>query len=226
MRGRIKDMTRYFVRPQLTREVFDELRKGVSLSIVGEPQTGKSSLLWYIAQTGPQRLSRAGSDFVGFSLELIHSEDEFFEELCSQLGVPPSRGMKLVRALRGRKVVLCLDEGEGLLGQGFTLNVRRELRGLADEASAPLTLVIASRSPLGRLFPDSPELTSPLAGLCTQLNVQPFTLDEARALAQHYLIGTNITLPDTEIAAAWQRSQGHPAQLQQALKEVFDRHSQ
>ena len=222
-RGRIEDPALYLARRPLTDEIFGELRKGVSLSVVGESQAGKSSLLWHITQTGPQALARLAEDFVYLSMELIHSEEDFFECLCEELGIVSCRGFRLGRALRDRKVVLCLDEFEKMSWQGFTQDVRSQLRGLADGSAAPLTLVLASRSPLNRLFPDSPEMTSPLAGLCTQISLPPFTLKEAETLAALRLAGSGLSLPQAEIQRAWEASGGHAARLQQALKEAFDR---
>jgi hypothetical protein len=221
-RGRIEDPERYFVRQPLTREVLDELRKRQSVSIVGDSQTGKSSLLWYITRMGPELLNRPTSDFAYFSMELVRSEDEFFEYLCDELGVPHCRGYKLEKALRGRQVILCLDEIEKMTWQGFSHDIRSELRGLADGASAPLTLVIASRSPLGQVFPDSPGMTSPLAGLCNQLSVPPFTPPEALALAHFRLNGTGASLPDSLVETSCRQANGHPAALQKALHDLYE----
>ncbi|MCI0397800.1 MAG: ATP-binding protein [Chloroflexi bacterium] len=220
--GRVEDPAYYLVRRPLTDEIMGELVKGVSLSIVGESQTGKSSLLWHIKTAGPAALNRPPADFVYISLELVHSEDDFFEHICYELGVPTGRGYRLARSLKGRQVVFCLDEVEKMTWYGFSLEVRSELRGLADGSNAPLTLVIASRSPLGRLFPDSPELTSPLAGLCSQIQLANFTLAEAKALVEWQLRGSGLVFPPAEVEQAWQRSGGHPARLQQALKESFN----
>jgi hypothetical protein len=219
--GKLQDSASYLVRPTLTNQLFDELRKGVSLSIVGESQTGKSSLLWHITQTGPAVLQRPPADFVYLSLELIHSDDDLFDCISGELGIAPARGFRLARALHGRHVILCLDEIEKMTWDGFSLNVRTELRGLADGPDAPFSLIIASRSPLGQLFPDSPLMTSPLAGLCIPVAMPPFTLAESHALARQYLQGTGLSLPAAAVERAWQQSHGHPARLQQALKVSF-----
>lgn len=220
-RGRIDDPARYFLRQPLLREVLDELRKGQSVSLVGDSQTGKSSLLWYITQKGPELLGRPKSDFAYLGLELLRSEDDFFECLCDELGIPVSRGYKLEKNLRGRRLVLCLDEIEKMAWNSFTLDIRSEVRGLADGANAPFTLLVASRQPLARVFPDSPGMTSPLAGLCNQLSVPPFTPQEAVALAQFRLSGCGLSLPEADVIAACQRVNGHPGELQKALQTLF-----
>lgn len=220
--GRIQTSDYYLVRQPITNHVIQELNKRVSVSLVGESQTGKSSLLWYISQNGREILADYGQ-IIYLSLELINSDDDLFEYICGELGIASQRGFRLARALRGRRVLLCLDEIEKMTWDGFTLNVRTELRGLADGASAPLTLLIASRSSLGQIFPDSPEMTSPLAGLCTQINMPNFTIRETQALADQYLGGMGLSIPESELENAWQQSFGHPRRLQLALKDIFQR---
>ena len=223
-RGRIEDPAHYFARQPITREVLDELRKRQSVSIVGETQSGKSSLLWYLTQMGPQLLNLPAHDFAYFDLQLVHTEKDFFAYLCEKLGVVTSRGFRLVQALRGRHIFLCLDEIEKMSWKGFSPDIRSELRGLAEGSSAPLTLVIASRSPLSRIFPDSPEMTSPLAGLCNQLTFQPFTHKEASELVRFRLNGTGHSLPDDVVEAAWRESGGQAMALQKALHDAFEAH--
>ncbi len=219
--GKIQNPTNYIIRQPLTNAIMHELQKGVSLSITGPSQTGKSSLLWYISQFGHQHMDLSPEDFIYLSLELIHSDDDLFDYICMELDIPSARGFRLARQLRGRKIILCLDEIEKMTWDGFSLNVRTELRGLADGATAPFTLVIASRSSLGQLFPDSPKMTSPLAGLCMQINMPFFTLEETQLLVNHYLQQHNVFLPPEEIEKAWQVTQGHPRHLQLALKDIF-----
>jgi len=219
--GRIEDSTAYLVRQPLTSALVHELQKRVSLSIVGSSQTGKSSLLWHITQQGPHLLDLPPDNFIYLNMELIHSEADFFEYICAELDIEVSRGFRLARKLKGRHIILCLDEIEKMAWEGFSLNVRTELRGLADGTNAPMTLVIASRSPLGQLFPDSPEMTSPLAGLCMQVNMPLFSLAEAQALAVQYCDGLTVQLPATAVEKAWQESAGHPRQLQLALSQLF-----
>jgi hypothetical protein len=155
-------------------------------------------------------------------MELIHSEGDFFDYICSKLGVQTARGFRLARQLKGRKIILCLDEIEKMTWEDFSLNVRTELRGLADGANAPFTLVIASRSPLNQLFPDSPEMTSPLAGLCMQIDMPFFTQAEAHALVAYYLKEKGVTLPPDSVEKAWHKTEGHPRNLQLALKQAFN----
>jgi hypothetical protein len=223
--GRITDPDRFFDREELLRQIFEELGKGGNISLVGESQIGKSSLLTMVHALGPERLSMPPEAFVYLSMEWVDDEDDFYQGLCDRLGIESCRGYKLTRALRGRRYVLCLDEIEkmGWDHFGFTVRVRSQLRGLADGPAAPLKLVIASRSPLARLFPDSPELDSPLAGICHQLDVGPFPPDVARALLAQRLRGAGLTFTEDQINTLLAKSGGHPAKLQRAAADLYRR---
>ncbi|MBN1936356.1 MAG: CHAT domain-containing protein [Anaerolineae bacterium] len=218
--GRITDPAHFFGHEDLLRQVFEELSKGVNVSLVGESQTGKSSILSMVCALGPERLNLPPERFAYLSLAVVDNEDEFYEALCDLLHVESCRGFKLTRALRGRRHILCLDEFEKMNWDGFTIKVRSQLRGLADGADAPLKLVIASRQPLARLFPDSPEQGSPLAGICRTLDVRPFSA-AARTFLLNHLQGTSVTFTEDEIANLIAQTGGNPAKLQQAAAELY-----
>ena len=223
--GRITDPSRFFDREELLRQIFEELGKGVNLSLVGEAQIGKSSLLSMICLWGPERLKRQPEEFAYLSLEWVENEDDFYAALCDALKLENCRGYQLTRALRGKHYILCLDEIEKMAWDGFTRNLRSQLRGLADGADAPLTLVIASRSPLARLFPDSPELDSPLAGICHLLDVGPFPPDLARVFLVHRLRGTGVTFSESEITELLADSSGRPTRLQRLAADLYHHHA-
>jgi hypothetical protein len=224
-RGRLERPDIYLPRQPFTDNLWQELQKGTSLSLVGASQTGKSSMLWQLIHEGPSRLHRPAEDFVYLDMQTLHNDDDFFACLCEALGLPTVvQGYGLARALRGRHILLALDEIEQMTWQGFTYTVRSQLRGLADGASTPLTLVIASRSPLGELFPDTPTESSPLAGLCLTYRLPLFTEAEAQALVGRYLAGTGWGLPEALVAGAWAECGGHPGELQKLLHALFAQH--
>lgn len=219
--GKIMAAEQYVAREPFTRQLLHELRKGNNVSLVGASQTGKSSLLWQVAQQGPAWLDRAAADFVYLDLQLVQGETDFFDLLCEELVLPALPPARLARQLRGRQIVLCLDEAERMNQANFSRVLREQLRGLADGPGQPFVLLIASRTPLSHLFPDSQDLSSPLFNICQQMDMPLFRMEEALALARQYLRGTGCALPEAEVRQAWQASGGHPARLQQALKASF-----
>jgi hypothetical protein len=223
-RGRISDPSRFFDRDDLLRDIFVELRKGSSLSLVGESQIGKSSLLAMVKHQGPTALAGTGKRFILIDMQTIRDEAEFFEALCAELGLGQTlRGLRLIRALQHQQVVVCLDEIEKMIHpQAFSWEQRAELRGLAEGQEAPLSLVIASRSPLTELFPDNPRETSPLAGLCgPPLRVPPFSEAISMAFLRSRLLGNAVQFTEGQIAGLHQRSQGHPGRLQSEAEELY-----
>lgn len=222
--GCITDSSRFFNREELIRQIFEELGKGVSISLIGESQIGKSSILYRIYSQGRERMQATVEpkpEFIYLSLQWVAHEDDFYKALCDRLKIPFCRDYDLTRVLVGRRYVLCLDEIEKMAWDGFTKQVRSHLRGLADGADAPLTLVLASRSPLAHLFPDSSELDSPLAGLCVQLYVKPFTEAVVRDFLVERSQGTGVRFSEQEMAELFVQSEGHPARLQRAAAELY-----
>lgn len=222
IQGRITDPAQFFDREELLRQIFEELVKGNNLSLVGASQIGKSSLLTRLCALGPARLNLPAAAFAYLSLEWVDDENEFYEALSESLGLPEAlRGYKLTRALRGQRRILCLDEIEKMAWDGFTARVRSQLRGLADGPDAPLRLVIASRSPLARLFPDTPELDSPLAGICQTIAVNGFAPETACAWINARLRGAGVTFAQVEVERLIAETGGHPARLQQAAAALY-----
>ncbi len=220
-RGRITNPDRFFDREEILRQVFEGLSQGASQSLIGESQVGKSSLLSMIYLKGRDRFP--DYKFVFIDMQCIQNEAEFFRALCHELGLKtPCRGFELHRKLRGKRYVVCLDEVERMVDpDDFSGKERTELRGLSEGMQAPITLVSASRSPLSVLFPDSPETTSPLAGIFQQLTVLPFSPDITRAFLRHRLQKTNKNFTPAQIDALVEKSGGHPARLQQYAADLY-----
>lgn len=219
--GRITDSSRFFGRTELLRIVFEELKKGTNLSLIGETQMGNSSLLYQVYQTGAQKLPQ--KHFIYLDMQIVHDEGNFFKALCSEIGIPESRGFELHRALRGKQYVLCLDNIERMTNKLFSGDERTELRGLAESTDAPLTLLIASHSPLAELFPDPPLQASPLAGICQTIEMPPFSQQEVRAFIEARLRTTGKQFTEIEIETVWQKSQGHPARVREEAKALFEK---
>lgn len=220
--GKITDPKRFFGREELLRQLFEELDKGCNRSLVGDAQVGKSSILEMVCQLGPERLQLPSEAFIYLDMRNVYNEQEFFEYLCDELRIEACRGYKLKRALRGKQYILCLDEIDNMASEErFTGQERTELCGLADGADVPFTLVTASQKSLKDLFPDSPLRTSPLAGICQQIDVGPFSADEARRFLNHRLEGTGVSFSESQIQELIAESRGYPGSLQQLAAHLY-----
>lgn len=225
--GPINNSEHFFGREELLRQLFEELGRGSNRSLVGEAQVGKSSILRMVCQLGSERLQLPQEAFIYLDMRNVYDEKDFFEALCDELGIESCRGYKLERKLRGKRYILCLDEIDNMARkENFTGQERTELCGLADGADKPFTLLIASQKPLKDLFPDSPLRTSPLAGICQQIDVEPFSSDEARRFLKHRLAGTNVSFSESQIAQLLAESGGYPGRLQQAAADLYRRLTQ
>ncbi|RMG78642.1 MAG: hypothetical protein D6712_21020 [Chloroflexi bacterium] len=222
-RGCITDPSRFFDREEILRQVFEALHRGASVSLVGESQIGKSSLLAMICAYGPAKLQLLPTAFTLLNMQWIRDEADLFVALCQEWGIdPPCRGYALRRKLKDTHHILCLDEVERMIhADDFSGRERTELRGLADGAIAPLTLVTASRLPLSQLFPDSPEQTSPLAGICQTIQVEPFSPAIAQSFIAHRLRDSPIQFTSAQIHQLTTQSQGHPARLQESAADLY-----
>ncbi len=216
--GRISNPDRVFDREREINRALDLLRAGSSVALIGPAGVGKSSLLTKLMALTPERLGRDW-EIAYLNLQSVQDEEDFYEALCSELEIATCSGYALARALRGRCVLLCLDEIEAMTWEGFSHGPRAQLRGLAEGADAPLKLVLAARTPLDRLFPDSQGLTSPLANICLQVDVGPWKDHIAGDFLRARLVETGIALADGTVAQLLAASRGHPGRL---MRAAFD----
>jgi predicted AAA+ superfamily ATPase len=225
--GKITNAALFFKRENLLREIFEELKKGTNLLLLGDTQMGKSSLLHYVKDQGAEALQLPKERLVYLDMQKLHGEPDFFKALCCEMGITETlRGFDLNRTLRGQQWIVCLDEIERLANEKlFSRDVRSELRGLANGQDEPLTLLIASRSPLDKVFSDSTGLDSPFANIFQTKEIKPFSPQEVSDFIHSRLQPTKIRFTDEEIQTIWETTQGHPAQVQQQAKELFDKKS-
>ena len=217
--GRITDPTRIFDRQREVQQAFDYLRSGSSVAFIGDSGVGKSSLLTLLKDRAEAELGRTP---ILLDMQTLHSEDDYYQALCEEVGIATVKGgRQLERALRGRRLLLLLDEIEKMTWDGFSHNLRAELRGLAEGEHAPFKLALVARSPLDRLFPDSELNTSPLAGICQQINVEPWDNATVREFIQQRLRGTPVHFSDGEIELLVRSSNGLPLRLMQAAFNLY-----
>jgi energy-coupling factor transporter ATP-binding protein EcfA2 len=220
--GRITDPSRVFDRERELRHSVEFVQAGSSVALIGPTAVGKSSLLTKLLTTLPERLGDPW-ETAYLDMQPIFNEDEFFTALCDVLGVDTCRGYPLHRALRGRRILLALDEVDKMAWEGFSRGLRAELRGLAGDATAPLRLLMTARVPLDQLFRDSAGATSPMHNICVQVNVERWDEDTAYAFLRHRLRGTGVTFTEEEMKGLIEKSHGHPRRLALTAYRLFAR---
>lgn len=226
--GRIENPQQLFNREPEIRKIFEILNSNSSVALIGAEGIGKSSLLWAICQAAETQLYTPRQPVFLDLNNGIHNEDEFYSALCDKIGIPESKGYQLTRNLRlhSHQVLLAIDNIGKLTWQGFTRNIRDQLRGLAEGDDAPLRLILAATEPLNSLFNDSQDggKTSPLAGICQEETIKPWDETIARNFINSRLATTSVQFTEDEINQLLQESGGHPRRLMQLCYKLFARY--
>jgi S1-C subfamily serine protease len=218
-KGRINDPNQFFNRERLVREIRSELQKRVSVSLVGDSQMGKSSLLYYLYATREQWLPGVAVEYI--DLQRILDECDFCEEVLKRLGETGDTLRDLKRVLETRQVILLLDEVERMAEPDFSPRLHDLLRSLGQEPS--FAMCLATQRSLEAVFPaHTPGGVSPFHNIFTRKTIGPFSPDEARRLVRDRLRGTGVDFDDREIERLLNESRCHPAALQRLAKELFE----
>ena len=113
---------------------------------------------------------------------------------------------------------------------GFTNQVRGQLRGLADGTDAPLRLVVAAYTSLDTLFPDSQDknMTSPFKGICIEENLKQWDEKICREFIASRLqadwltpVPQPVSFTESEIAGLIAESGGYPQKLVQLCYTTY-----
>ncbi|MEI6430145.1 MAG: AAA family ATPase, partial [Pseudanabaena sp. ELA607] len=220
LNGRIEDSEQFFNREKELREIFDILNAGSGVELLGDRQIGKSSILQQIKHRADSQLA-VKRKTIYLNLHKVHTEMEFYESFCEELGIANCTGIDLNRAMRSKRVLLLLDETENLQGNGFTREIRDRLRAFAEDGS--LRLVVAACTPLERLFPDSHQngMTSPFQGICLRVELKPWDQATVQKFVAVRLENTGICFSEEEMEKLWQDSQGYPQKLMKACFDLY-----
>ncbi|MCP5100443.1 MAG: trypsin-like peptidase domain-containing protein, partial [Chloroflexi bacterium] len=216
--GRINDPTHFFGRSALLTKIKSSLTKRSNISLVGTPQIGKSSLLYYLYQTQSDWLPDVKVVFL--DLQGVWDEKEFFEEALMKLGQTGDTHRQFKHAIRGLDLIFLLDEVERLAESDFSRRLRDLLRSLGQDKQ--FAMCISSQKSLIELFPPQDGMVSPFYNIFSERKVPPFTTTEARQFLAQRLAPTPIHFTQTEINHILSESNNHPAKLQQLAKELFD----
>jgi hypothetical protein len=217
--GRINDASLFCGRQRIVREICSELGKGCSVSIVGDSQVGKSSLLYYLYQSHADWLPQGTIQFI--DLQGVLDEEDFCETILSNLGESGDTLRALKRALAGRELILLLDEVERLAEDDFNPRLHDLLRSLAQEPH--FAMCLATERPLVEVFPShTPGGVSPFHNIFVIKTLGPFTEAEARDCIATCLAKTGVTFSEREIERLLMESHCHPSKLQARAKALFE----
>lgn len=222
--GRINDPAGFFGRERLLREIRAELAKRVCISLVGESQVGKSSLLYYLRQT--RRQWAPGTPVAYVDLQGVWDEDDFCRTILGKIeggAETPPTPHALKRALTGRDVILLLDEVERMAWDDFDPRWQNLFRSLAQQPG--FALCIAAQRPLEVIFAGDAGGVSEFYNIFTTKRLGPFTERESRAFLRARLAGSGVAFTPAEIERLVAESGGHPARLQRLAKALFARYA-
>ncbi len=230
--GVIDDDKLFFGRTKEIIKIFDTLNSGSSVAIIGERQIGKSSLLMEISRQAQTQLFQPRKP-IYLNLQNIHDDQDFYEALCDSVEIEVCKGYRLTRNIENHRLLLILDELEKMTWEGFTNNIRGQLRGLAEGSNAPLRLVVAGCTSLDQLFPDSQDIgmTSPFTGICIEYNLQKWDEQTIYNFIKSRLNSPllkpeyqTITFTEDEITELIKDSKGHPQKLMVLSYQTFNRY--
>ena len=213
--GRINDRCYFFGRERLVREIRADLRKYSSVSIIGEPQIGKSSLLYYLYATRQEWLpTEITLEYI--DLQGVLDEADFCETVIGKLGGSGDTLRHLKRTLYQRNVILLFDEVERIAEPDFNPRLHDLLRSLAQEPHFAMCLV--TQRPLTAVFPpQTPGGVSPFHNIFTSRELGPFTKTEACLFLQQ----TEANFNQAEIEHLLAESHCLPARLQRLAKRLL-----
>ena len=220
--GRIDSTDKFFGHEQTLRKIFETLNSRSSVALIGDREMGKSSLLKAVEASARDNLTVPRQP-VYLDLRNVADEDDFYYALCEKVGIPESKGYRLRRELQSKKILLILDEIEKMAWDGFTNQVRGQLRSLSEGKEAPLRLVIAASEPLDQLFIDSTDSNqvSPLSGICHEIHIADWSEDIIRDFITDRLQLTSIDFSEADVLEVIQASQGKPREVMKLCHERY-----
>ncbi len=218
--GSIENPQYLFGREREIRRIFELLNSGSSVALIGEEAIGKSSILQAICYQAATQLSPSRQP-IYLDLGHVFNEEDFYFAFCDQVGIAEQKGYRLSKALKNYRILLILDNVEKMAWDGFTNQVRSQLRALATDGNPPLRLVVAARTALNKLFPDS-GMVSPFENICQEETINRWDEQACYDFIASRLEATSIQFSEAEMTKLIQKSQGHPQQLMRLCYELYN----
>ena len=222
--GRIDDPKLVFGRDREVNRILEILNCGSSVAIIGEAEIGKSSLLRLVEHQAASKLNSSRKP-IYLNLGNVSDEDNFYFALCDLVGITLCKGYILSRELKKHKLLLILDNVENMEWDGFTNQIRSQIRALAEGSDAPLRLVIAANKPLNRLFSDS-SMVSPFENICLEETISCWDEATIENFIDYRLRDNPIRFTQEEIARIIADSKGYPKQVMQLCYQTYGRYLQ
>jgi hypothetical protein len=202
VRGTIQNPSDFIGRKAELTHILTRLKTMQSCSVVGERRIGKSSLLYHLYQTGRERLNDEKFRFVYIELTDASAQTvvDFLQTVLQALDLPTDSikdDNKLNRNLvafdsavktlvtEGVKIVLCLDEFEGLFDNPseFSDKFFNQFRTMCNHQR--LVVVTASRLPL-EVYSLEKKLTSPFFNIFSITELGDLTPPDIEQFIAHY----------------------------------------
>ena len=209
-RGRITDPSRFAGRWSELSLLFERLESGRPVLIAGSPGIGKSSLLTHVTQAAATNLEIP--ELRAFYLDLRGAESaaEIYRTVATALRHPGDTLAVLELALleADAPVLLCLDNAQGPLAEGWGEALLEALARLA--RGAGLFLVVATEG-------TPPLLSEPFA----IIRLGALAPTEVRLLVEAYLDEDSISFTPAELRRLIELSVAHPAYVQRAAYHLY-----
>ena len=222
--GRIDDPKLVFGREKEVKRIFELLNIGSSVAVIGEREIGKSSLLRVIEDQAESKLESPRKP-IYLNLGEVYDEDDFYFFLCDLIGIPECKGFRLSRELKKHQLLLILDNVEKMAWDGFTNQIRSQIRALAEGNNAPLRLVIAAERPLSQLFNDS-GMVSPFENVCIEEPISSWDEQTIREFINYHLQNTSISFTEAEIRQIISDTKGHPKKVMNLCYQIYNSYLQ
>jgi hypothetical protein len=209
-RGRITDPSRFAGRWSELSLLFERLEAGRSVLVVGSPGIGKSSLLTHVTQAAAVNLELPDLRAYYLDLRSATSADEIYRTVSNALSRPGDTLAALELALLEARtpVLLCLDNAQRPLAEGWGVTLLESLARMA--RGAALFLVVATEG-------TPPLLSEPFA----IIRLGALAQTEVRLLVEAYLDEDTVTFTPAELRQLIELSAAHPAYVQRAAYHLY-----